>query len=487
MKSFFIILLFFVTVPFYSQNQQCTNAKVKATLHLGDNSSRIILSHGNLIVNNYDGISFNIYIRDERTRNTGKIFLNFDFPVDTTLEPVEIPPPAPGTDSRSTSKLNSKTSVRFFKTINFPTDAFENENEFIPLSRGNEGTFGLYLTLITSKILFETQEIPFDVYDIDSDLYPQIRVRNLNVYNILDDNNILVKTKLKTNQYIGCDTKIKYYIGDENYLTSQSQLVGEKIVDPIRFDREKEIDYAISESLYRNNIGKYLIAYLDDGYSSEKTILINSVNQLPKIGSDLILSDARAYKNSNGKIAISCTVTNAGNVTSPRAKVNFKEQKGYRREFYNTIIPKLLPGESKVVTTYVTQNDFNVYLALNTIIFSVDRDNTITELDETNNEKTLRLLSSVGTQNYVTISPNPFSSGNINFDFQSSTNLEVKLHIYDHRGVLKYNTREFYTATGDQRIRVPSSYMPNTGMYHYSFLIGKSGRYISYAGTIVRK
>lgn len=484
MKSLFISLLFLITTSLYSQRSQCTNAKVDVTLKLGDNSSRITLFHDDLIVNNYDGISFNIYISDKRTRNVGNIFLNFNFP-GTTLEPIKIPPPPIILSKNITNLLNSKTDARFFKNINLPMDALDNDG-YVPLDRG-ENKFGLSLTLVTSRTLSQTQEIPFDVYDINSDSHPQIRVRNLNVYKVLESNNILVKTKLKTNQYVGCDTKIKYYIANENYLTRQSRLVGEKIIDPIRFDRNKEIDFTINGSLYRRNIGKYLIAYIDNEYPSEKSILINSVNQLPTIGSDLILSDARVYKHSNGKIAISCTVTNIGNVTSPRAKVTFKEKEGNRRAFYNTTIPTLLPGESKAVTTYVTQNEFNVYLALNTIIFSVDRDNSITELDETNNEKTLRLVNSVGTQNYVTVSPNPFSSSNVNFDFQSSDNLEVKLHIYDSRGILKYATREFYTAREDQRIRVPSSYMPNTGMYHYSFLIGKSGRYISYTGTIVRK
>ncbi len=400
----------------------------------------------------------------------------------TSLIPVNIPPPPPPPINRTLHK-NVRSPIFLTKIVVDGFDISEgiyslrfklqicHEDDgicFIPsplpsenLIHENESAFELYSTAPPSSL--GIVGLHFDT--VDSDLRFNFRVENFSPTPSNDTSKIEIYSSL-----------------DEEFDSSD---ILQKTLYLYGLGGGFGINYKWFRVFYNDFISSksnsnFLIVRLDDSGTYKTATIAQYQN--------LTISDARIYRHYNQSIALSCTVTNTSTTTSPKSKVNFKEESSYRRDLVTKTIPSILPGESKVTTIYVSQNEYNIYIHRNTIIFSVDPDNTIKESNEDDNRKRLKALDPGGIENFVKTSPNPFGSNGINFDFATtSVNTTIKLNIYNQQGILQYHTSEFYPTKGDKTIHVSSDDIVHQGTYHYSFLFGRNDRYYSFTGTIMKQ
>ncbi len=483
----------------YDDYNNCDlNRTVDVTLTLRDTRGYIHVPNERLVTEIDLGITFKIYIKDYRTRDSGQINLHLDFPVYTTLDPIKIPPVNPDasrSNAKNTSISRNGSDPYLFKTIYMPSDAYnENEGEeFIPLDVGQH-SFSFELKKGDSVTLYKTSPRYFDAYNPSWGHH--IKISKFSAFENIENNDILLRTNLYSYAYEACGTKLSYYISDYKGFDNKSTLVASTPIDPIRFDRKKEVDFMLDRSIYQQNVGRYITIILSDNntispineYLDYKYVEILPIDQIEKAAPDLYISDAKLYQSANSNyVTISCTVTNNGNMTSPISKVDFHYE-AYPRKYINSAtIPTLQPGESSVVNIQVTRQYYNLRLHLRSITMVLDPENTITELNETDNEKSFR-FPYIGTTPtpIFTVSPNPFDH-EINFNFSINyPNRAVKINIYNQQGVLMYHTYKFYRQPGEHSINIVTHNFPSNNIYYYSFMLGVNDTYYPFNGTIIK-
>ncbi|MBQ4819336.1 CARDB domain-containing protein [Aquimarina sp. MMG016] len=204
---------------------------------------------------------------------------------------------------------------------------------------------------------------------------------------------------------------------------------------------------------------------------------------------DLQIDDVRFEKTpDNNWVYIEATVTNKGNIASTHTKLDFYRE-NYPREFIKAeYVPALDPGQQAKVTLRVSWQYYSIALRMKKMILILDPDDRVEEMYETNNEKNVNIPNFFQEDTYVTVSPNPFSNNDqLNFDFKTHfRNTDIKLNIYNQQGILQYHTQNFYPRPGDQKITISPSQFRNSGIYHYSFLIGWNNNYYPFTGTIIK-
>ncbi|WP_298539793.1 CARDB domain-containing protein [uncultured Aquimarina sp.] len=237
----------------------------------------------------------------------------------------------------------------------------------------------------------------------------------------------------------------------------------------------------------------YVIAVVDDLNTIHENDETNNFYPI-KVLPELQISDIRVYKTPDNNVILSTTITNKGNITSELSKLDFYVEKHPRKFVARGTVPALKPNESYNVNSLVTWQYFSLVLHGRDLIIIADADNDVQEIDETNNEKRFRIPRNLNDSDQnptlVTVSPNPFSAY-VEFNYQVKyRNTDIKLSIYDQRGILRFQTNKFHSETGDFKFKIYSSQINGgaNGIYHYSFLLGRNNTlYYPSTGTIIKQ
>ncbi len=481
-----------------------TTNSLEVTIEVHENTAKVIVpQYTDLRFSNRSDVNIDIYVR-YMSESTNLEHFRLVIDSRSTLIPVKIPPPNNNSGQSSALTVKSQNDDRIFlqsasvviaqfqdgqsSTIEFSVERCWDE---VPIS-------DLY------PCFAETHPNPEATMDSDFvtfSIYDPYLLRDLTFLSheiITEENNdVFIRFFIVNNgrHSINRSAKVKFYNSTDNVLDSEDFLLESNNLGPlgVGYQNPNHSDVFLDNHLYQNLIGQFIICQVDADDEIIETDEIN--NTLPiQLLSELEISDIRAYKRPDTNVILSSTITNTGNVPSEVSKLDFYVER-YPRTFVSRgTIPSLQPGESYTVNSLVTWQYYSLVLHGRDLIVIADANNTVTEIDETNNEKIFRIPRNLGSSNneqtYVTVAPNPYSSY-IEFHYPVNyVNTDIKLSIYDQRGVLQYHTSKFHEETGNFKFKIYANEINNgiNGIYYYSFLLGRfNTSYFPFTGTIIKQ
>ncbi|GAA4274748.1 CARDB domain-containing protein [Aquimarina gracilis] len=462
-------------------------------IRIPDDVENVIRSYGYQVTEGFGLDIYVNYIEDIQTNDS--ILLDIYAPfINTTLDPVKIPPKDNSRNSKKNIDSKNNEQNTFFtwvylneicqwQTINGDPGYYICE-EFYPTRGDQKITVSAKLEGNPGYILDE-KEIRYKVYDANYDFDLFNRIDTIQKFS---NNDIAVKghvfNNFGRNRY---NSRLHLYASDDKKLDDSDTYLDQVNIGPLDRWSGQPYMFSIKPEDFEELHGKYLLCKADANDELSEVFERNNVDY-KKVASDLQITDVRMYRTSNNMVAISSTISNKGNIAANLSKLDYYVEMYPRRFVSRATIPSLQPNESYTSTTYITWQYFSLRLHGRDLILIADADNNIDEISEVNNEKRFSIPRQFGNeQTYVTIYPNPFST-QVTFEYPINyANTDIKLSIYDQRGVLKYQTNRFHRETGKQTIVIPAEQIGNIGVYHYSFLKGRNNTYYPFTGTIVRQ
>ncbi|MCK8519972.1 hypothetical protein M0D21_00215 [Aquimarina sp. D1M17] len=442
-------------------------------------------------IDEYSNVSLNVYYQ-YKTEQTNLSDVKLEIaPSSTSLIPVKIPPPNQSSGRMITINQNSKTYLGTFTVHNYRNSTPGSKSIGFGLVDCNTEN----CDLTNPNYLYQTS-VDYTVYEY-KDLRPYY-----NDYTVTGNTAIFALGVCDDyrGEYENVNNDVHIYISDDKTLDNTDLLVYTKRLtgfhDPNDyFNSCVSADFRVNISLLSTWVSqnKHLILKADATNRHYESVEDNNILSI-QLQPELEISDIRAYKRPDTNVILSSTITNTGNVPSEVSKLDFYVERYPRTFVSRRTVPSLQPGESYTVNSLVTWQYYSLVLHGRDLIVIADADNNVTEIDETNNEKIFRIPRNLGSSNneqtYVTIAPNPYSSY-IEFHYPVNyVNTDIKLSIYDQRGVLQYHTSKFHEETGNFKFKIYANEINNgiNGVYYYSFLLGRfNTSYFPFTGTIIKQ
>ena len=448
----------------------------------------VLIPPSDFRIDKYSDVYLNVfyeYKTEETNLSDLKLYIK---PSTTSLIPVKIPPPS-GSSSKMSGLRNEPDYINVFNVHNASSPGYYNID------------FGLVdcntekCDIPNPNYIYQTS-VDYTVYEF-KDLKPDYK--GYTVTNNMASFDLDVCDDYR-GEYINVNNHLHVYVSDDQTLDDSDLLLFTEFLtgfhEPANYyDSCKSANFSVNSNLLSSWIAqnKYLILKADATNRHFETNEDNNTLSV-QLQSELEISDIRAYKRPDTNVILSSTITNTGNVVSDVSKLDFYVEKYPRKFVSRGTVPSLQPGESYTVNSLVTWQYYSLVLHGRDLIVIADADNDVQEIDETNNEKRFRIPRNLGSSNnqqtYVTVAPNPYSSY-VEFHYPVNyPNTDIKLSIYDQRGILRYQTGKFHEGTGDFKFRVYANQINNgiNGVYHYSFLLGSNNTlYFPFTGTIVKQ
>ena len=425
----------------------------------------------------------------------------------TSLIPVKIPPPPPPPSEKQKQYYPATTSYCFeldtyvlqndsgFHSINFqlldPINA-DNDSDCDIISNGECISNYEFAGCERPKgSIIDKKNVSIEVYDYYDFTLTEPKIN-------IEESGIGINFCAYENDFDPYGNFVEYgiYISEDDEFDQNDQLLFNKSseLDHNPYDEQPQscIDSVIPHETLVYFKGKKLFCVVDP---ENKVFEFdeNNNNKVIDILPDLRITDIRVYKTPDNNVILSSTVTNTGNVTSELSRLDFYVDKHPRKFVARGTVPSLKPGKSYKVNSLVTWQYFSLVLSGQDLIVIADAEDDVIEFDESDNEKRFnipRILNdSEQNPTLVTVSPNPFSSYvDFNYDVKYP-NTDIKLSIYDQRGMLVYQTSSLHNVTGNFKFRIFSNQISGAnGIYHYSFLLGRNNTiYFPSTGTIIKK
>ncbi|RZS93900.1 T9SS type A sorting domain-containing protein [Aquimarina brevivitae] len=371
--SFFLLFVIALKTVVAQENSKsyldCDSNILEVTLEIYNNRSKLVLPESyNLVTEEeYGSIILNICAQDYRTTNSAVEHLNLliSFPfINTTLDPVEIPPPPP--PGERTDAIKNNANCFFSRSIQLPWDAYQDDfryDEGLPPGRHN---FSLYLRN-KSEIIDQKENIPFLVYSFDDlDLVTSI----VGIFKSTSNNSVLVQCTFENMlagdlDYDNSQT-IALYVSNDAVLDANDRLLTKRSwYDPDEFFIE------ISASAYNTARNKYLIAQIDPYNQYEEVCENNNSNvyrisqaipSLPEHPTRLLIGEARVFEDHSGRVRLSCLVKNHNAYDSPddiEIGVFYKKNNGQEALLVKKTMKKLPPRSTISTLFYVPNRGFN--------------------------------------------------------------------------------------------------------------------------------